>query len=157
MRNLRTSAYIKGFYPAKENQQGSICKSTVLSTLMRTLLPNKSILIRMITCRNACKWSKYDSVKSHVPYSLKFSRFKNFAVFAGCTLTTKIFFPRKIQYLPMYACAIIVTVVSTVLIIGLVWLYVARARAQKFYPRKFVSGQNLTKPRNILNFRLYSF
>ena len=30
-----------------------------------------------------------------IPYSLKFSRLKNFAVFAGCTLTTKILSRKK--------------------------------------------------------------
>ena len=39
-----------------------------------------------------------------LPYSLKFSRLKIFAVFAGCILTTKILSREKFS---TYACAII--------------------------------------------------
>ena len=43
-----------------------------------------------------------------MPYSLKFSRLKIFAVFAGCTLTTKILSHEKFSiYWYTYACAII--------------------------------------------------
>ena len=45
---------------------------------------------------------------SVIPYSLKFSRLKNFAVFAGCTLTTKILSREKFSTgIRTYACAII--------------------------------------------------
>ena len=47
-------------------------------------------------------------LSTHIPYSLKFSRLKNFAVFAGCTFTTKILSREKFSTgIRTYACAII--------------------------------------------------
>ena len=37
-----------------------------------------------------------------IPYSLKFSRLKNFAVFAGCTLTTKIYHAKYLVLVYVY-------------------------------------------------------
>ena len=49
----------------------------------------------------------YQQLCNTIPYSLKFSKFKIFAVFAGCTLTTKILSREKvITCMYTYTCAI---------------------------------------------------
>ena len=68
----------------------------------------------------------------HLQYSLKFSRLKIFAVFAGYRyIDHENFIPRKFSTCCIRTYA----------------LYGTRARPRKFYPRKFVSEQNLAKPR----------
>ena len=73
-----------------------------------------------------------------LPYSLKFARFKNFAVFVGCTLTAKNY-PVKNLVL-----AYVRRRFNSNGRECWVWLYIARTRARKFYPQKIVSEQNLT-------------
>ena len=72
---------------------------------------------------------KHDNV---LPYSLKFSRLKNFA---GQRTDAKI---SPVKFQVHNRCKVRL-----------------EARPQNFYPRKFVFVQNLAKPRNILSFRLY--